>query len=116
MTFSKSFSRPLTDILNILWCKFSTGSPIYIYIFACIYVFVCAMYVYIYSSLQVFSTPFFSLQEKSLRVREKEGKNKNKRSKKKRSKKKNRIIKPLPSPTSCYFVEQRRRIEGREKT
>jgi len=73
------------------------------------------MYVYIYSSLQVFSTPFFLFTREIAQSERERGKNKNKRSKKKEQKK-NRIIKPLPSPTSCYFVEQRRRIEGREKT
>lgn len=91
-TFSESFSYPLSGVLNILWCKFSTD-PLYIYIifyniYIYIYIFsymgvcksvclcVCVYLRYIYkiytAVCRFFSTSFFflSLQEKSLRVRE----------------------------------------------
>lgn len=45
-----------------------------------------------------------------MREKMREGENKNKRNKKKRRKKEPNHKTSLPNPTSCYFVEQRRRI------
>lgn len=89
--FQKLLSSP-SDALNILWCKFSTGSPIYVLdVFVCPCEMCVCVWIYIYSSLQFFFfySLFFSLQEKSLRVCEREGKNKIKGTKKRRKKEPN---------------------------
>lgn len=103
-TFSKSFSYPPSDVLNILWCKFSTGSPIhiththvnihirvyYMYILTCvncICVCMCArlyIYIYMWQAAGFFSIPFFFLFTREIAQSEREGGNKNKRNKKKK--------------------------------
>lgn len=76
--FQKLLSHPLSGVLNILWCKFSTESPIhtlyYIYInvyvsmctrvgmYVCMYVHVCIRVTYIYIRQSAgFFYPFFFL-------------------------------------------------------